>query len=109
MKFSQNAIRKIVVDNREFNWKADWEWVALPGVTRLLKFRAWRGTGRGSTLRAKLVAEPASDAYIEPKIAAALIRAALAAGWQPDATNKDYLLVGSAIPDLIGFKVIDGF
>lgn len=110
MKFSQNAVRKIVVDNQEFKWKAGWEWVALPGapgVTRLLRFRSWRGIGRGSTLRVKLVAEPASNAYIEPRIAAELIRAALAAGWQPDATTKDYSLPSSAILELTGFNIIE--
>ena len=85
LKSSVKSARKIVVENREFHWKADWEWIHDKDL-RIIKFRAWLGEGRGTALKVNLTGDPLfqGELFIRPKNVAALIKYALGHKWNPD-------------------------
>lgn len=94
---STKTVRKIVVDGREFCWKADWFYTWESGEPRrVVKFRAWRAEWRGVTLRANLMpgspGYPSDDFYVTPKDVALLIRYSLEQGWELDGANGDFWL-----------------
>lgn len=90
----KKELRKIVIEDRPFWWKADWFY--HPDQSRILQVRIWGG-GKGSrslfvNLTSKWVEYPASCSYPLPKDIRAIILYALAHGWNPPARGEAHWL-----------------
>jgi hypothetical protein len=90
----KKKLRKIVIEDKLFGWKADWFYHA--DESRILRVRIWGGDKRSQplcvNLTSKWVEYPTYQAYPRPKDIRAIILYALTHGWNPSVRGEPYWL-----------------
>lgn len=118
----KTPLRKISVNGRTFQWKADW--VYFVG-RRTVRLRVWGGDKTSQVLHANLVAtfhgfQAAVDrgeiqlpthvedtTYIRPHEVCTLIEYALSHGWNPQASGKPYCLTSADTAPSADLALVD--
>ncbi len=90
----KKKLRKIVVQDRIFWWKADWFY--HPDGSRILRVQIWGEEKKNRplfvNLTSKVVEYLVYQTYPKPKDIAQIITYALAHGWNPFSTGAAYWL-----------------